>query len=134
MALAFRRFVLFPHRNVRDLGRYARSVFFFTQLEKLTERNSLQQGAVLYRIGLGLLLSGRSGVAALAHARRILLALNLSEAALAPALGPLLLALGRAYYRDHKVALALSCFDEAAGRGVVFPAEVDEIYRSCSAQ
>jgi hypothetical protein len=116
------------------MGRYARSVLFFTQLEKLTERNSLQQCAVLYRIGLGLLMSGRNGVAALVHARRILLSLSLEQSALSAALGPLLLALGRAYHRERKDALALSCFDEAAGRGVVFPAEVDEIYRSCSAQ
>ncbi len=114
------------------MGRYARSVFFFTQLEKLTERNSLQQAAVLYRIGLGLLLSGRNAVPALDHARRIVASLQLGETAVT-AIGPILLALGRAYYKEKKMPQALACFNEAAERGVLFPAEVDEVYRSCRA-
>ncbi len=111
-----------------ELGRYHRSVYWFTQLERIAAKGSLDQAASLYRIGLGLHLSGRSGVAALLHSQRIVSAIGGENNA---ALAPILIALGRAYFKENKTALAASCFDEATAKGAVLNPETSQIYQKC---
>ena len=108
-----------------ELGRYQRAVHWYTQLEKLAERGSLEQAAVLYRVGLALLLAGKSASAPLLHSQRILGALGLAQSRQA---GWVSLALARAHYRENKPLAAAAVFAEAEARGVEFNAESRACY------
>lgn len=113
------------------LGRYTRSLHWYTMLEKQAERGSLDQAAFLYRVGLGLVLSGRNGLPPLLHAQRLLVALNLGAS---PAHDAVLVALGRAYFREKKTGLALGCFAEVSARSGSVPEEAALVYEAAKRQ